>query len=155
MGESCGDSLRKLKMIKPRDNQNKINYDQEKLKQVCETYGLVLVILHGSRVSGILHKESDVDIAILGNSKVILKSRLEVLSRLSDVFGDNVDVVFLNHAESMITYQVALKGVALYESSKGLFATFKTTAISRYQDANKFRSLERQYLDSAKGRKGT
>lgn len=126
-----------------------IKYSRRRLREVCKKYGLKLVILHGSRVSGKLHKESDIDIGILAESGSLGKRVFEMQADFTDLFGERCDLVILNNAETMIVYQVAVKGTVLYESRRGLFAGYKTTAITRYQDARKFRILERQYLQDA------
>ncbi len=127
-----------------------LNYDQSKLRKLCEKYSLDLVILHGSRATGKLHQESDIDIAVLvGRKNKIKNHRLDMVGNFSELFGDNCDLVVLNHTESMIAYQAATKGILLYEVKRGLFNAFKTVAITRYQDAAKFRRLEARYLQTA------
>lgn len=124
-------------------------FDQKAINKICKKYGINLLVLHGSHVSGQTTPESDIDVGILGNHKNILNHRMDIISDFSKVFGDRFDPVFLNGAESMITYQVGLKGLPLYEKQKGAFTSFKTTAISRYMDAKKFRDLEKQYIQNA------
>ena len=140
-------------MIKPikkfQLNKNIVSFDREKLNDLCRRYDLKLVILHGSYATGRKRKKSDIDIAILGRSKMINENYLEIIGKFSGLFGDNCDLAFLNNTESMIVYQAAIKGIPLYEAEKGGFADFKTTAISTYQDAKKFRELEKHYLRSA------
>ena len=80
------------------------------------------------------------------------KKYLDILRDFSTFFGDRFDPVFLNGAEAMITYQVALDGVPLYEKQEGLFNAFKVGALARYRDTKKFRLLEKQYLKSFIGR---
>lgn len=129
-----------------------LKYSQRGLRELCRKYSLELVILYGSRVSGKLHKESDIDIGIVAKSGGIRKRLFDIQADIVALFGDRCDSVVLNDAETMIVYQVAVKGIALYESRRGLFADFKTTAITRYQDAQKFRKLERQYLQDVIGK---
>lgn len=132
--------------------ESELKYNRRKLWKLCKKHDLRLVILHGSRVLGKLHKESDIDIGILAESGSLGKRIFEMQADFTDLFGERCDLVVLNNAESMIVYQVAVKGAVLYESRKGLFAGYKTTAITRYQDARKFRDLERKYLQDVIGR---
>lgn len=138
--------------LKSYPSQTGLDYSQHKLRELCKKYGLDLVVLHGSSVSGKLHKESDIDIGILAESASLGRRIFDIQSDFTDLFGERCDLVVLNNTETMIVYQVAVKGVVLYESRKGLFAAFKTTAITRYQDAQKFRRLERRYLQDVAGR---
>jgi predicted nucleotidyltransferase len=137
-------------MITPigKKNNIKLNYDRDKLRRLCKRYGLRLVILHGSFATGHVRKESDIDIGILGKAESLRKNYFDIVARLSGLLGETCDPVILNNSETMIVYQVAIKGIPLYEARKGLFAEFKMSAISRYQDAAKFHLLEKVYLQS-------
>jgi predicted nucleotidyltransferase len=123
----------------------KLNFNKDKFKAACQKYNLSLVILHGSYAKGTTSSKSDVDIGFLGELK---DKYIAILRDFSEFFGDGFDPVFLNGAEAMITYQVALTGIPLYEKNPGLFIKFKLAAISRYMDTKKFRELEKQYIKS-------
>lgn len=125
-----------------------INFDKEIFKTTCQRYNLSLVILHGSYVKGIVTVESDIDVGFLGEPDIIKEKYLDILKDFSEFFGDKFDPVFLNGAEAMITYHVALTGIPIYEKTAGMFNIFKLTAISRYMDTKKFRILEKQYIRS-------
>ncbi|MDD5227007.1 MAG: nucleotidyltransferase domain-containing protein [Candidatus Omnitrophica bacterium] len=127
----------------------KLDYDEDGLKNVCEKYGFSLAVLHGSFAKGTSTPKSDVDVGFLGDGAVIHKNYFDILKDLAAVFGDKLDPVFINGAEAMITRNVALNGVPLYERAKGLFNSFKVTAMARYMDTKKFRILEKQYIKSA------
>ncbi|MEK7377041.1 MAG: nucleotidyltransferase domain-containing protein [Candidatus Margulisiibacteriota bacterium] len=124
-------------------------FDIEKIKGICGKYGIDLLIIHGSYSKGTHTKDSDIDIGILGISKKIKGNYSEIIKSFSGVFGDKFDPVFLNGAEPLITFQVAMNGKVLYEREKGLFGYFKVKAIGRYLDSKKFRDLERNYIKSA------
>lgn len=124
-------------------------YAKGKFKKLCRKYNLSLVVLHGSYAKKVALKRSDVDIGLLGEPRILKKRYLDILQDFSSIFGDKFDPVFLNGAESMITYHVAIHGTPLYERTKGLFNMFKLAAIARYLDTKKLRILEKQYLKSA------
>ena len=125
------------------------NYEENEFKDLCRKYGLLLVILHGSYAKGLNTPQSDIDVALLGDSKAIKDRFFDIIGDFSKVFGENFDPCFLNRAEAMITYHVAMDGRPLYEKTKGLFNAFKLAALSRYQDTKKFRLLEKAYVKSA------
>ena len=125
-----------------------LNYNKDDFKQLCQKYDLSLVILHGSYSKGIVTSRSDIDIGFLGEPGIINEKYFDILKDFSSIFGDRFDPVFINGAEAMITYHVALKGIPLYEKRKGLFNSFKVGAIARYLDTKKFRLLEKQYIKS-------
>jgi len=126
-----------------------LKYRKEDLKNLCQKYDLSLVILHGSYAKGVNTPKSDIDVGFLGESGIIKEKYFDIVSDFSSIFGDKFDPVFINGAEAMITYHIALNGIPLYEKTKGLFNSFKVGALARYLDTKKFRILEKQYIKSA------
>jgi predicted nucleotidyltransferase len=126
--------------------------DDNKLKELCQKHALKLLVLHGSQVKGNTTVNSDIDVGILGQNKIGYKEYSAILNDFGGLFGDKFDPAFLNNAEPMICYHVALSGRPLYEQKKGDFLNFKVQAIGRYQDTKKFRDLEKQYIKRAVGR---
>jgi len=126
-----------------------IEYDRNKLKSVCDKYGIDLVILHGSRAKGFATDKSDIDIGIIGNASSIGSNYFNIISGFSDIFGDKTDIAFLNGAEPMICFNTAMAGIPLFERTKGLFTYYKVKTINRYNDAKKFRDLEKRYIKAA------
>jgi len=121
-------------------------FDRQKINEFCKRQSIDLLILHGSYATGNVRKESDIDIGVLVGGELSKNEYWDIISKLTDILGDKCDCVLLNGAESMISFQTATNGVPLYERKKGLFDDFFTTSISRYQDAVKFRNLEKEYL---------
>lgn len=124
----------------------RLEYNKEEFAKLCQKYKLSLAILHGSYAKKTCTAKSDIDIGILGDPKIIKEKYMDILRDFSEIFGDKFDPVFLNGAESMITYHVAINGMPLYEKTKGLFNIFKLAALARYMDTKKFRILEKQYI---------
>lgn len=125
-----------------------LNYNKDEFDRLSQKYNLSLVILHGSYAKGIVTSRSDIDIGFLGEPQLIKEKYFDILRDFSSIFGDRFDPVFINGAEAMIVYHVALNGIILYEKTKGLFNSFKVCAIARYMDTKKFRILEKQYIKS-------
>ncbi len=128
----------------------KIN--KERLKNLCQKYNIQLLILHGSYATGKAEDKSDIDIGILSQEKFDLNNQLNILNDFSEVFGDKFDPVFLNGAEPLISYQVAIHGKPLFEETKGIFQRFRIQAVARYMDSKKFRIMEKSYLKRAIGK---
>jgi predicted nucleotidyltransferase len=124
------------------------NYDKENFNRLCQKYNLSLVILHGSYAKGMVTPKSDIDVGFLGEPSIIREKYFDILRDFSSIFGDKFDPVFINGAEAMITYHIAINGLPLYEKTKGLFNSFKVGALARYIDTKKFRLLEKQYIKS-------
>lgn len=129
-----------------------LKLDKERLKKLCQKYHIKLMILHGSYASGNAASKSDIDIGILGGEKFDSGSKIDILEDFSEVFGDKFDPVFLNGAEPLISYQVAIHGKPIYEETQGLFQRFRIQAVAKYMDSKKFRDMEKLYLKRAIGK---
>lgn len=126
-----------------------LKISQEKIKKLCEKYGINLLILHGSHATGAATSQSDIDIGIMSSKKLDSDKYFDILKDFGGIFGDKFDPVLLNGAEPMICYRVAFLGKPLYEKKAGLFAGFRIQAIARYMDSKKFRAMEKLYIKHA------
>lgn len=71
-------------------------YKKDELRKVRKKHGLSLILLHGSRVVGSLHKQSDTDIAVVREKEMKKVDLLNPLSDLKRVFEvEKIDVVDL------------------------------------------------------------
>ncbi|HKY39680.1 MAG TPA: nucleotidyltransferase domain-containing protein [Polyangiaceae bacterium] len=96
---------------------------------------LRLAIVFGSGASGRMHQASDIDIAIIPeDATLLLREELRLQVELTRVAGRNVDLVRLDRAPTLVRYQVAKHGVALFESGPFEAARFKAAAVSEYLD---------------------
>jgi len=129
----------------------KFEYKSKKIKELCEKHNIKLLILHGSYAKNLTHKDSDIDVGILSNKKIDNKEYFSILRDFGELFGDKFDPAFLNTAEPMINFHVAINGKLLYEDQKGSFANFKIESIAKYNDTKKFRNLEKLYIKKAIG----
>ena len=57
--------------------------------------------------------------------------------------GSKVDPVVLNTADPLLLFEVAIKGMLVYERQQGLASIFKLKAIKMHMDAAKFFALDR------------
>jgi predicted nucleotidyltransferase len=129
-----------------------LKIDKEKLENLCRKHKIQLIILHGSYARGNASGKSDIDIGILSREKFDLNNRLNVLNDFGEIFGDKFDPVFLNGAEPLISYQVAIHGKPVFEETEGIFQRFRIQAVARYMDSKKFRNMEKSYLKRAIGK---
>ncbi len=124
---------------------NSIQFNKKKLQELCEKFGLSLVILFGSNAKkkGI-KPESDVDIGIQVKDKdTIVKKDLALLSAFTEAFEHNkIDLTYLNYADPLLLYEIVKDGILIYQDKKGRFAEFKIKALKRHFDAKKFYELE-------------
>lgn len=126
-----------------------LDIHREKIKKLCRKNKIKLLVLHGSYSTGHAIDRSDFDIGILSKEKISSDRYMDILNDFSEIFGDKFDPVFLNGAEPMISYHVAMNGKPLYEEAQGIFSSFRIQSIARYMDSKKFRDLEKLYIKRA------
>ena len=116
------------------------------LQSIAKRYHLRLIVLFGSQATRRTHLESDVDVAIWVERPLSTAKRNRLWIDLSKVFGADVDLTVLNHAEPLLLWHVATKGRLLYGSTRWAWPDFKAYAFRNYQDTQKFRDDLTRYL---------
>ena len=122
----------------------------ETLPEVCERFGVTLVVMFGSRTKGTARPDSDVDMGVwLAVPNITAERELDLIRALVLATREgNLDVVVLNHADPLLGYHVVRDGVLLYEREPGAFDWYKLCAWKRYLDTEKFRQLESEYVSA-------
>jgi predicted nucleotidyltransferase len=120
-----------------------------KIKEILSDYDLQLLILFGSYEGENFTKNSDIDLAVKVNHfKDLKKNQVQILNQLSVLFEHHpVDLVLLNHADPLIKFKVASEGKLLYQCQENLFENFQVKAAAEHNDARKFYSLDKQFID--------
>lgn len=96
---------------------------------------LRLAMLFGSATSGRLRADSDVDIAILPvDPDLGLRAELDLQAALSRAAGREVDLVRLDHASTLVRWEVARHGRPLWASGDDEACRFVAEAASEYLD---------------------
>lgn len=96
---------------------------------------VMFALLFGSSVTGRLTPESDIDIgAWFLNHQIDFEKIITVQNALSDMIGRNVDLIWLNHCDIIITMQVLANGKLLINNDPGQFLLYKARKISEYID---------------------
>jgi len=95
-----------------------------------------LAYLFGSRARKIQTLESDFDIAVLLSEapEKMLEYYLYLISKLSSILGNEVDLVILSDSPPLLKHQVIKHGKILYSKNEEVRITFETTAQSEYLD---------------------
>jgi len=125
--------------------------DAARLADIAERYGLDMVVIFGSQVSGHVRAGADIDVAVRMQRRSWgdWERELELVGELTKaITGDgDLDVVFLNGASPLLLFEVASGGVVLYQGQPTTFAQFQSYAARRYDDSRKFFELQRTYLE--------
>jgi len=118
----------------------------EQLHPLAKEFGLRLIVLFGSAARRAANRESDVDLGVLAECPLSPAQRQRLWNALSALFPADVDLTMLNHAEPLISYQVASEGVVLLEAVPDTWETWKSYAVRHYWDTRKFREGLKAYL---------
>jgi uncharacterized protein len=116
----------------------------------------------GSVVTGRLHEESDIDIAIMldadpdlvtGKQSYVRAIGLQDYKKLSELSldtafcGRKVDWIVLNNADPIICWQILEKGKLIYEREPGASHVFRAESVEKYLDFKQSRKIvENAYL---------
>ena len=124
----------------------------EEIRAIAQRFSLALVVQFGSSLDPqrIDHPESDIDLAFLSHPKTLsLEQEIDLqyqFAKLFGVFEDKIDLVNLAKVSSLLLYQVATKGVSLYDRDDHQFNEFYITANKRYIDEQNLRDLQKDLL---------
>ena len=92
----------------------------------------------GSRVKGIFHPRSDLDIGVLCTRGFDAR----IVAELSEIFsGEEIDVALLNHADPLLLKEVSEAAVILSGEPRA-FQEFRIYAFGRYVEHRPYFALE-------------
>ena len=123
------------------------------LEDLAGRYGIRLILQFGSTVTGAVHPQSDVDLAVLvQNGNVSLHKLAEIHHGLQECFREHeVDLAIINRADPLFLKKIMERCDLLYGSTRDL-QQLRIYAFKRYQDHRRFLELERRYVDETVSR---
>jgi len=123
------------------------------LAKMCHSEAdIAALYLFGSHAKETTGPLSDLDIAVLLDKGVAPKryftKRLHLISIFSKKLGTNeVELIILNTAPLLLSYQVAKEGKLLFERDHTQRVAFETKIIDYYLDSKHYREVGRRYLN--------
>ena len=103
------------------------------LLEQCEK--IKLIYLFGSHAHGLANSQSDIDIAILEQTKFDPVARWQLQSELANALKKDVDLVDLLSASTVMQNQVIHHGICIYDAAN-YAALFEMQVMSMYQHLN-------------------
>jgi len=104
------------------------------MDEIRKKYNLSLILLHGSQVTGKLHKESDMDVAVLRKDMDINFDLLDLIFDLANELNNQkIDVVDITNANPLLLFAV-MKNSKLLSGDEKEFESLKLTAFHKYSD---------------------
>ncbi len=111
---------------------------KRKLEEIRKEFGVSLIVAFGSRVKGVSHARSDLDIGIL----CARGFDPGIISELSRVFpGEEIDIALLNHADPLLLKEVSESPVLLSGEAVDL-QEFRMFAFRRFVEYRPYFILE-------------
>ncbi len=112
---------------------------------------VVFAYIFGSVISGRLHPQSDVDIGVyLRESPGSLDDKLAFIRKVSAAFNRDVDVIFLNDADIIISMQILTNGELLINNDNERLVLFKALKLGEYADFKFSRQIIEQNMLSGR-----
>jgi len=104
---------------------------------------VLVAYLFGSHAKKTHTAKSDIDIAVFLSEtpEKLLEYYLHLMNKLSEISGNEVDLIILNSSPPLLKHQVIKHGKVLYSRSEEARVTFEARAQSEYLDFS--RALER------------
>ncbi|RLT39931.1 MAG: nucleotidyltransferase domain-containing protein [Chloroflexi bacterium] len=132
-------------MIDTRNREQQRPFDEEGLVAFLRSQpDIVAAYLFGSQATGRVHPGSDVDIAVLldedalpqttGWGGPLLSRRLDLIAAAERFADCEVDVITLNNASPLLSFEVLRKGRLLYEGNRRERVEFEVQTGKNYAD---------------------
>jgi predicted nucleotidyltransferase len=105
-----------------------------------------LAYLFGSVLTGQMHEESDVDIAVLFAEKPDLRNLSEIINDLEEILHQKVDLGVLNDSSPIFRMQVITKGKLIYMGNSKTQYLFVIKTVNEYDDLKYYRNIQEKNL---------
>ncbi len=117
---------------------------KQKINKIAKKYGLKLVLLFGSFANGKTHKDSDLDIAIMGGKKIDFEKQIKLANNFSQIFKRDIDLSIINTANPLLLFQIS-KNARIIFGSELDFYKFRLHAFHRYNDYLPYFKMEEDF----------
>lgn len=116
------------------------------MEEIRKKHNLLLILMHGSQISGKTHFESDTDIAFVRKSTNLNINFLELLADITNLLKKNkVDLVDITHANPLLMFAVTSKSKLLAGNQKDYDALFHK-AYNLYSDYLPYLKMEADFV---------
>jgi len=121
-----------------------VKLNKSAIDKIRKKYNLVLILLHGSQVSGKTHSASDIDIAVLPKPGVSF-DLLNLYTDLGKVIkpADKLDITNLANADPLLLFTVTTESKLISGSGK-IYTSLKLTAFKKYNNYLPYLEMEKK-----------
>jgi len=115
------------------------------LPQVFQKYpGIQAVYLFGSLASGRVHRESDLDLAIVPRHSSVRDRRMDILADLARQGFCNVDLVFLDTDDIVLKYEAVRQNRLVYQAEDFDRGAMYSQVVRQYLDFAPYLKTQRE-----------
>ncbi len=105
-----------------------------------------LVFQFGSSLGEQMHRDSDVDIAVLFNTNTDTERILDVRDQLEQFIGAEIDLGILNGASPIFAMQVISNGIEIFNRNSRIRDYFVIRMVNAYYDLKYYRKTQEDNL---------
>lgn len=106
------------------------------IKELAEKYGLSLVMLFGSQVTGKTHKESDFDIAYLSDKELSFKDEGRIIIDLAPIIGARderlVNLSNIRKSGALLLKEIFDKHQIIFCADRNIYDSYKIFAVKNF-----------------------
>lgn len=116
------------------------------------------VYLFGSAAKGVMHGESDIDLAVVPRDRTVRSKKLDMLTDLARVGFCDVDLVFLDSDDIVLLYEAVRQNRLVYQAEDFDRGAMYSRVVRRYLDFMPYLREQREAYkrrlldDQARGR---
>lgn len=115
------------------------------LKQIFSRFPEIdAVFLFGSSATGNMHKESDLDLAIIPASESLRKRRVDILEELARQGFCDVDLVFPGNDNIVLLFEIVRNNTTVYQNNDFSKGAFVSRVLRQYFDFYPYLTVQRE-----------
>ena len=119
----------------------------QRLQSVLQAYPEIeAAFLFGSRAEGRARADSDIDVALVGPGETLASRKLDVLTELTRVGLDHVDLVLLDGADPALRFEAVRPNCLVYAKPEFDRGSYYSLALREYFDFEPYLRIQRQAL---------
>ena len=120
---------------------------KQKIAEICRYFGVEILLLFGSQVSGKIHKESDIDLAFASNHRLDFEEESRLNAELQTIFGERrVETTNIFKTNPLLKKRIFDEHVPLYIENNFLYHVLASYAIKSYLETKVLRNGLQNYL---------
>lgn len=121
---------------------------KEKIARICRSFGVKILLLFGSQISGKIHKESDFDLAFVGGRPFDFEETARLNAELQSIFGEaRVETVDILKTSPLLKKRIFDDHAVLYLDNKFLYYSLASYASKSYLETKFLRDNLTKYLN--------